>query len=83
MTFAVTSVGCFDVRAVDPGPPVLDDFEDGDLTAALSPNSSCQTSSPTGMLDCEVTEGFEPVGLSAVSIFDPRTPFSSTVGSSS
>jgi len=31
---AVVFAGCFDVRSVDPGPVVLDDFDDGDLQPA-------------------------------------------------
>jgi hypothetical protein len=75
MTCALASVGCFDVRPVDPGPPVLDDFEDGDLTPSHPPFTawSCQTFQPDGMLDCEVTEGFESsFALSAAfTISDP------------
>jgi hypothetical protein len=61
MTCALASVGCFDVRPVDPGPPVLDDFEDGDLTPSHPPFTdwSCQIFHPDAALDCEVTEGFE------------------------
>ena len=58
---ATASSGCFDVRPIDPGPPVLDDFEDGDLTPSLAPFTdwSCQTFYPDGTLDCDLTPGFE------------------------
>jgi hypothetical protein len=32
---AVATSGCFDVRLVDPGPVVIDDFDDGNLASAL------------------------------------------------
>jgi hypothetical protein len=32
---ALVAPGCFDVQLVDPGPVVIDDFDDGDLTPAL------------------------------------------------
>jgi hypothetical protein len=75
MTVSVTSVCCFEVRTVDPGPPVLDDFEDGNFTPSLPAFTewSCQTFVPDGMLDCARTEGFESAfSLSAAfSISDP------------
>ena len=45
---------------VDPGPAVLDDFEDGDLIPSLRPFSawSCAQTFPPRALDCDVTEGF-------------------------
>lgn len=71
----LTGIGCFDVRAVDAGPPVLDDFEDGDLTPSLFPfmKWSCQQFMPTVDLDCAVTPGFDSAfSLSAAfSITDP------------
>jgi hypothetical protein len=75
MIGSIASVGCFDVRAVDPGPPVLDDFEDGDLTPSYPPFTdwSCGEFQPDAMLDCDVSEGFESsFSLStAFSISDP------------
>ena len=35
MTLPLTNTACFDVRIVDPGPAVLDDFEDRDLIPAF------------------------------------------------
>ena len=32
---ALAAPGCFDVHLVDPGPAVIDDFDDGDLASAL------------------------------------------------
>jgi hypothetical protein len=75
MTFAITNVCCFDVRAVDAGPPVLDDFEDGDLLPSLPHFGawSCQLFQPSAPLDCALTDGFESsFSLSAgFSISDP------------
>lgn len=61
MTASITIVGCFDVRAVDPGPAVLDDFEDGNQTPSLPPFTgwTCQTFQPEGALDCDLTPGFD------------------------
>lgn len=54
-------VGCFEVRAVDPGPAVLDDFEDGNQTPSLPPFTdwTCQTFQPDGALGCDLTPGFD------------------------
>jgi len=75
MAVSLTCIGCFDVRPVDPGPPVLDDFEDGDLTPSLSPFSdwSCQIFQPDGPLTCDLSPGFESrFSISAAfSISDP------------
>jgi hypothetical protein len=75
ITVSVTSVCCFDVRAVDAGPPVLDDFEDEDLTPSLPGFAawSCEMFQPSAPLDCALTEGFESsFSLSAgFSISDP------------
>jgi hypothetical protein len=75
LMLAVASTGCFDVRAVDPGPRVLDDFEDGDLTPSLRPFTewSCGTFEPSVTIDCGLTEGFESsTSLSvAFSLTDP------------
>ena len=75
VTVSVTSVCCFDVRAVDAGPPVLDDFEDGDLTPSLPDFAawSCEMFKPSAPADCALTEGFDSsFSLSArFSISDP------------
>jgi len=51
--------GCFDVRMTDPGPPVVDDFEDGDLTPAMRSfaNWTCGTYEPRGQLTCQLVDG--------------------------
>jgi len=75
MTISITGVCCFEVHGVDPGPPVLDDFEDGDLLPSLRPFMawSCGAFSPDATLDCMLTDGFvSSFGLSvAFSISDP------------
>jgi len=75
MMVSATGIGCFDVRSIDAGPPVLDDFEDGNLTPSLSPfnNWSCQQFSPEVDLDCAITPGFDSAfSLSAsFTIIDP------------
>ena len=67
MTFSLTGAACFDVHPVDPGPAVLDDFEDGDLTPSLRPFGAwfCALDNPAALLDCARAEGFQsPAGLS-------------------
>ena len=75
MTFSITSTACFDVQTVDPGPAVLDDFEDGDLIPSLRPFGGwfCALYNPTTPLDCGLAEGFQSsASLSvAFSIIDP------------
>ena len=78
MTLSITSVSCFDVHGVDPGPPVLDDFEDGDFTPSLRPFTdwSCQTvepPDPPGPPDCVPTDGYDSShGLAAAfAVSDP------------
>jgi len=36
LVYALAAPGCFDVHQVDPGPVVIDDFDDGDLVPALT-----------------------------------------------
>jgi len=75
MTFSISGAACFDVHMVDPGPAVLDDFEDGDLTPSVRPfgDWSCAVYTPDAPLDCALAEGFQSAtGLSvAFSITDP------------
>jgi hypothetical protein len=75
MTVHLMSSGCFDVRPIDAGPPVLDDFEDGDLTPSFPHfmDWSCATFHPDAPVDCTLTPGFASAfGVStAFSISDP------------
>ena len=60
--------GCFDVHGADPGPWVIDDFEDGDLKPAdanLGP-WTCYTFNPSGGA-CSV--GLDPGNESLHSLF--------------
>lgn len=65
---ALAASGCFDVRMVDPGPLVIDDFDDGDLAPALTTFDSwgCYSfnaQAPT--INCDRTQGADnsPFGL--------------------
>jgi hypothetical protein len=75
VTCSLAGTACFDVHTVDPGPAVLDDFEDGDLIPSLHSFSawSCSTYTPNASFDCALAEGFQgSAGLSfAFSLVDP------------
>ena len=57
---ALAAAGCFDVRTVDPGPLVIDDFDDGDAAPALTGFNAWDCYSfdtPGSRFDCAVTPG--------------------------
>jgi hypothetical protein len=57
---ALAASGCFDVRMVDPGPLVIDDFDDGDLAPALTSFDSwdCYSFNAQGAsIDCDHVQG--------------------------
>jgi hypothetical protein len=57
---ALAAAGCFDVRMRDPGPLVIDDFEDGDLVPALATFDSwgCYSFNAQGsVVDCASVPG--------------------------
>ena len=57
---ALAVSGCFDVRMVDPGPLVIDDFDDGDLAPALASFDSwdCYSfNAPGASIDCDLVQG--------------------------
>jgi hypothetical protein len=57
---ALAAAGCFDVRTVDPGPLVIDDFDDGDMVPALTGFGSwdCYSFNAQGSrVECAVTPG--------------------------
>ena len=57
---AVAASACFDVRTRDPGPLVIDDFDDGDMAPALAAFNSwdCYSFNAQGpTVDCAVTPG--------------------------
>jgi hypothetical protein len=57
------AAGCFDVRTVDPGPLLIDDFEDGDLTPAdaiFEPWGCFSFSPPSNRIDkCDHDAGYD------------------------
>jgi hypothetical protein len=57
---ALAGAGCFDVRMRDPGPLVIDDFDDGDLTPALATLGAwgCYSFNAQGArVDCAMVPG--------------------------
>jgi hypothetical protein len=57
---ALAAPGCFDVRVVDPGPLVIDDFDDGDLAPALASFDSwgCYSFNAQGAsINCDHVQG--------------------------